>query len=217
MREPRLPCLDALGHPVEHPRQAADFIGLAHGEGGHKKFPHRWAFYYLIAVGVWNFIGAGIFGFLINLPVVSYYEVGTNLTANHAHGALMGVFGMLALGFMVMVLRQRATDEQWRLTEKLVAISFWGFNLGLAGMIFTSLFPSGVLQVVDAVNHGYWHARSPAFLNTAIYRGLAWARLPSDTIFIVAGALPLVGATMLTYLQAWRKPSKDEGGTEREQ
>ena len=27
---------------------------------------------FLVAVGFWNFVGAGIFGFLINLPVVSY-------------------------------------------------------------------------------------------------------------------------------------------------
>jgi nitric oxide reductase subunit B len=45
---------------------------------------HRWAVSFLVAVGVWNFLGAGVFGFLINLPVVSYYEIGTALTANHA-------------------------------------------------------------------------------------------------------------------------------------
>ena len=32
---------------------------------------------FLIAVGFWNFLGAGVFGFLINLPIVSYYEIGT--------------------------------------------------------------------------------------------------------------------------------------------
>ena len=30
---------------------------------------------FLAAVGFWNFLGAGVFGFLINLPIVSYYEV----------------------------------------------------------------------------------------------------------------------------------------------
>ena len=40
---------------------------------------------FLVAVGFWNFLGAGIFGFLINLPMVSYYQIGTALTANHAH------------------------------------------------------------------------------------------------------------------------------------
>jgi nitric oxide reductase subunit B len=33
--------------------------------------PHRWTFHFMIAVGVWNFVGAGIFGFLIKLPMVS--------------------------------------------------------------------------------------------------------------------------------------------------
>ena len=80
---------------------ASDFMRLMRSRMRHLRhrsvvIPHKWTFYFLIAVGVWNFIGAGVFGFLINLPVVSYYEVGTNLTANHGHAALMGVFGMLA-------------------------------------------------------------------------------------------------------------------------
>ena len=32
---------------------------------------------FLVAVGFWNFLGAGVFGFLINLPIVCYYEIGT--------------------------------------------------------------------------------------------------------------------------------------------
>ena len=46
-----------------------------------------------------------MFGFLINLPIVSYYEIGTQFTANHAHGAMMGVYGMLAIGFFMFVAR----------------------------------------------------------------------------------------------------------------
>ena len=53
---------------------------------------------FLVAVGFWNFLGAGVFGFLINLPIVCYYEIGTQLTANHGHAAMMGVYGMLAVG-----------------------------------------------------------------------------------------------------------------------
>jgi nitric oxide reductase subunit B len=78
--------------------EASDFARLMRtksDEQGNKiDFPHKWTFYFLIAVGIWNFVGAGIFGFLINLPVISYYETGTNLTPNHGHAALMGVFGM---------------------------------------------------------------------------------------------------------------------------
>ncbi len=52
---------------------------------------------FLIAVGFWNFLGAGVFGFLINTPIVSYYEHATYLTSNHGHAALMGVYGMLSV------------------------------------------------------------------------------------------------------------------------
>jgi nitric oxide reductase subunit B len=62
-------------------------MGLrAHDGGGRDatgkaiEIPHKWAFYFLMAVGFWNFVGAGMLGFLINLPIVSYYEVGTLLT-----------------------------------------------------------------------------------------------------------------------------------------
>lgn len=51
--------------------------------------PHKWTFYFLMAVGFWNFVGAGVFGFLINLPIFSYYEVGTILTPNHGHASMM--------------------------------------------------------------------------------------------------------------------------------
>ena len=68
-------------------------------------FPHRWAVMFLVAVGFWNFLGAGVFGFLVNLPIVSYYEIGTALTANHAHAAMMGVYGMLAVGLALFCLR----------------------------------------------------------------------------------------------------------------
>ena len=99
--------------------------------------PHKWTFYFLMSVGFWNFVGAGMFGFLINLPIVSYFEVGTILTANHAHAALMGVFGMLALAMMVFVLRQTANDASWPGIEKYIRIGFWGTNAGLAMMVAT--------------------------------------------------------------------------------
>jgi len=58
---------------------------------------------FLAAVGFRNFVGGGVFGFLINLPDVSYWEIGTQFTANHGHAAMMGVYGMLAIGFFVFV------------------------------------------------------------------------------------------------------------------
>ena len=112
-------------------------------------FPHRWAVMFLVAVGFWNFLGAGIFGFLINLPIVSYYEIGTALTANHGHAAMMGVYGMLALGLAMFCLRYLIPADKW--PEKWARISFWGTNLGLAWMCFATLLPLGILQLYKSV------------------------------------------------------------------
>jgi len=189
---------------------ASDFMRLMQSEcavcGKRIALPHRWTFYFLISVGVWNFIGAGVFGFLINLPIVSYYEVGTNLTANHAHGAMMGVFGMLGAALTVFVLRQSANDEDWRKAEKFVKTSFWGLNLGLALMVALSLFPSGVAQFLDSIRNGYWHARGPEFLDQRAAQFLEWLRMPADLVFIVGGVVPLVIATLLIWRRA-AKPS----------
>ena len=110
--------------------------------------PHKWTFYFLMAVGFWNFVGAGIFGFLINLPIVSYFEVGTMLTPNHGHAALMGAFGMEAMALTVMALRQVLPDEKWARPEKYIRVSFWGLNIGLALMVVGNLFPGGSLAVL---------------------------------------------------------------------
>ncbi len=182
---------------------AWDFVKLTHGTcgvcGKSITVPHRWTFYFLIAVGFWNFVGAGVFGFLINLPIVSYFEVGTMFTPNHGHAAMMGVFGMLAVALTVFALRQVSTDEQWVRTEKFVRVSFWGLNIGLALMVMTNLFPGGALQLFDVLNNGYWHARGPEFLQGRIPRLIEWLRMPGDLIFIFLGALPLLAAALLTW------------------
>ena len=110
--------------------EAWSFLQLgarAGSRGRSTPFPHRWAVMFLVAVGFWNFLGAGIFGFLINLPIVSYYEIGTALTANHGHAAMMGVYGMLAVGLALFCLRYLIPPERW--PEKLARGSrFWSLE-----------------------------------------------------------------------------------------
>ena len=184
---------------------AWDFIkltGTKTASGTPKKsIPHKWAFYFLMAVGFWNFVGAGIFGFLINMPVVSYFEAGTILTLNHGHAALLGAFGMLAMALVVLGLRHVLTDEQWMMPEKFIKVSFWGLNVGLALMVITNLFPVGVLQIWDVLENGYWHARSLEFIGQDRIRLLEWASMPSHVILIVLGVVPMVIASGLTYLK----------------
>jgi nitric oxide reductase subunit B len=153
-------------------------------------FPHKWAVMFLIAVGFWNFLGAGVFGFLINLPIVSYWEIGTQFTANHGHGALMGVYGMLAIGFFMFVARYFIPPD--KASERAMAISFWSLNIGLAWMLWVNLFPVGVMQLYDSFHNGYWHARDMSFFLQPTVRVFEWLRLPGDVLFIVGGILPIV-------------------------
>ena len=162
--------------------------------------PHKWTFYFLMAVGFWNFVGAGMFGFLINLPIVNYYEVGTLLTPSHGHAAMMGVFGMLAIALMVFVLRQTTSEARWPDIEKYIRCAFWGTNVGLALMVVMSLLPGGLLQVWDVLQNGYWHARSLEYIGSERSHLIEWLRMPGDVIFIVFGAVPLVIATVKAYL-----------------
>jgi len=182
---------------------AWDFIKLSKRRcdicGKEISIPHKWTFYFMMAVGFWNFVGAGIFGFLINLPIVSYFEVGTILTPNHGHAAMMGVFGMFSVAFMVFAFRQVLTDEGWKQVEKYIRVSFWGLNIGLAGMVVLNLFPGGVLQLLDVLRNGYWHARGPEFLNDPTTTLIEWIRLPADAIFILFGVVPLVISAGFTY------------------
>ena len=155
-----------------------------------------WAIRFLMAVGFWNFVGAGVFGFLINLPIVSYFEVGTQLTSNHAHAAMFGVFGMLALAVLVFCLRSMQTDAVWEGTAKLVRVGFWGLNVGLALMVLSDLFPAGVLQLWDSLNNGYWHARRLSYLTSGMFHALEWVRIFADSVFLVLGAAPILVAAL---------------------
>jgi nitric oxide reductase subunit B len=153
-------------------------------------FPHRWAVMFLVAVGFWNFLGAGIFGFLINLPIVSYFEIGTALTANHGHAAMMGVYGMLAVGLAMFCLRYLIPAERW--PERAAKTSFWSLNIGLAWMSFGTLFPLGMIQLYKSVSESYFEARSLEFLSNPTNAFIEWVRLPGDLLFIGAGVLPLL-------------------------
>ncbi len=191
---------------------AWDFMKLGRGKcdvcGQEMQIAHKWTFYFLIAVGFWNFVGAGIFGFLINLPIVSYFEVGTILTPNHGHSALMGVFGMLGIAFLVFALRQVSSDRHWARIEKYVKISFFGLNIGLALMVVLNLFPGGVLQFLDVLENGYWHARSVAFLDTPRAHLIEWLRMPADLIFIIFGVIPIAVASFMTWIAMRKVPTE---------
>ena len=186
--------LDAAGFIRLHQRTVAS-------DGKDLASKHRWAIYFFVAVGVWNFLGAGVFGFLINTPIVSYFEVGTVLTSNHGHAAMFGVFGMLALGVLVFVIRALQSDSAWTRTERYVRVGYWGLNAGLALMVLLDLFPAGLVQLWDVITHGYWHARQLEYSMHGLFHTLEWARLVGDAVFLLLGTVPIALGAVRAYLK----------------
>lgn len=144
---------------------------------------YKWPIYCLVAVAFWNFLGAGIFGFIINPPIALYYMQGLNTTAVHAHTALFGVYGMLGIGLMLFVLRSLYRVNVWN--NKLLSFSFWAINIGLLLMVLLSVLPIGLLQTVASVNEGMWYARSAEFMQQPEMNVLRWLRVIGDTIFAI--------------------------------
>ena len=159
---------------------------------------YHWPFMFFSAVLVWNMIGAGLFGFLINPPIALYYMQGLNTTANHAHAALFGVYGMLGIGLMLYCMRGLTDIRQWN--QKLLKITFWSLNIGLAMMTFMSLLPQGLWQTYASVKHYYAYARSSEFMHSTLMEALVWARVPGDVVFGIG-----VFAFVAFVFQAFRK------------
>lgn len=162
-----------------------------------KEFPYRWPLYFLTASSVWNFVGAGMFGFLINLPIVNYYEHATYLTSNHAHTALFGVYGMLAIALILFSWRGLVENRYWN--DPALKLSFWGLNGGLFLMFLTGLLPIGLYQVWYSYDVGFWFARSAAFYELPVIQALGTWRIVPDTIVIVLGAFPLLYFLLKTF------------------
>jgi nitric oxide reductase subunit B len=142
---------------------------------------YKWPIYYMISVAFWNFLGAGIFGFIINPPIALYYVQGLNTTALHGHTALFGVYGMLGIGLMLFVMRSLYRHEIWN--EKLMKFIFWSTNIGLLSMALLSLLPVGIMQAIASIEHGIWYARSAEFMQQPVMMVLKWLRAIGDTIF----------------------------------
>ena len=146
----------------------------------------KWPLYCFVAVAFWNMLGAGVFGFLINPPISLYYIQGLNTTAVHAHAALFGVYGFLALGFVFLIARYLRPDTPFN--DKLMKWGFWLLNGGLVLMIVSSLLPIGIIQGYASISEGLWYARSEEFMQQPLFDTLRWVRFGGDVVFIF-GAL----------------------------
>jgi nitric oxide reductase subunit B len=161
-----------------------------HLAAGKQKFVMEGVWLFILGCNFWNIVGAGVFGSLINLPIVNYFEHGTYLTGNHAHAAMFGVKGNIAIGGMLFCCQHLFPRTAWN--AKLISTSFWSFQAGLVLMMTLDLFPVGLYQMAAVVTHGFWYARTNEFVTGPVWVTLTWLRTIGGVIFLFGGVLPLL-------------------------
>ena len=173
-----------------------------------KDWPYRWPMMFFIAVAFWNVVGAGVFGFLINPPIVLYYAQGINTTPLHAHTALFGVYGFFAIALMLFSLRHIVTKASW--SDRLLKWAFWLLNGGLAGMAVFTLMPQAFYQLYWAVAKGIWYARGPEIATSPFIKITNLFRMLPDIAFGIGAVLLLLFVVRAAWLSfvAKRAPAR---------
>lgn len=109
----------------------------------HMTNTNRPAFYWMLAEAFGNFIGGGMWGFMITLPQINLYAHGTQWTASHGHFAFWGAYGCGVIAVMYLAIqKQRGGTTLFGNAWK------WAFgmlNVGMLGMV-GALLVSGMAQ-----------------------------------------------------------------------
>ncbi|HEU4856625.1 MAG TPA: cbb3-type cytochrome c oxidase subunit I [Rhodanobacteraceae bacterium] len=107
------------------------------------KTANRPAFFWITAEAFGNFIGAGVWGFMMTLPQINLFSHGTQWTVSHGHFAFYGAYvcGVLAVFY---VAKQKIAGVDF-LDGRAWRWSFALFNFGMVGMVM-GLLISGMAQ-----------------------------------------------------------------------
>lgn len=180
----------------------------ANRKNGQQKFVMDGVWLFILAVNFWNIFGAGVFGSLINLPIVNYFEHATYITGNHAHAAMFGVKGNIALAGVLFCCQHLFQTESWN--PRIVRLSFWTLNIGVALMMFLDLFPAGLYQLSVVLDDGFWHARSQQIITGPVFQTLTYFRSVGGIVF-VTGVISLIW-----FVLSRAKKLKPELGSQQE-
>ena len=156
----------------------------------HMKTTNRPAFYWVLAEAFGNFIGAGVFGFMMTLPQINLYSHGTQWTVSHGHFAFWGAYGCGVIAIMYLILQQTRNAAE-RFDSRAWKWSFGLLNLGLVGMV-GGLLIGGITQAI------YERAQGGSTLQAFVvasenhwFRSAMYARLFFGVVFAL-GYLILV-------------------------
>jgi nitric oxide reductase subunit B len=156
----------------------------------HMKTSNKPALYWMMAEAFGNFLGAGVFGFMMTLPQINLFSHGTQWTVSHGHFAFWGAYacGVLAVIYLALQKSRGVTElngTRWKW-------SFGLLNMGMIGMV-GALLISGIAQAFyeRAIGGSTLQAFIEAQSNVWFMQGIN-ARL-------VFGVMFAVGYVVLVY------------------
>lgn len=164
----------------------------------HMKTTNRPSLYWMMAEAFGNFLGGGMWGFMMTLPQINLYSHGTQWTVSHGHFAFWGAYacGVLSVVYLA-VQKARGGAEPAGSAWK------WAFallNIGMLGMV-GALLMSGMAQAFyeRAIGGSTLQAFIEAQSNPWFVQGMA-VRLAFGFVF-AAGYVCLV----YDLLTMWRR------------
>jgi nitric oxide reductase subunit B len=109
----------------------------------HMQVTNRPALYWTLAEAFGNFLGAGVWGFMMTLPQINLFSHGTQWTVSHAHFAFWGAYCCGVVAVIYLALQQARGAKSF--TSTAWKWSFALLNIGLIGMA-GALLISGMVQ-----------------------------------------------------------------------
>jgi nitric oxide reductase subunit B len=176
-------------------------VHAVYDAGTHRmKTTNKPAFYWMLAEAFGNFIGGGIWGFMMTLPQINLFSHGTQWTASHGHFAFWGAYACGIISVIYLALQKtrdirEVQGDTWK----------WAFaflNIGLIGMV-AALLVAGMTQAF------YERALGGSTLEAFIAaQGSAWF-VEGMIARIGFGVLFAAGYVMLAYdfLTLGRQPA----------
>jgi nitric oxide reductase subunit B len=165
-------------------------VHAVYDAGTHRmKTTNKPAFYWMMAEAFGNFLGGGVFGFMMTLPQINLFTHGTQWTVSHGHFAFWGAYGCGVLSVIYLALQKSRSLQEVQGTAW--KWSFALLNIGLVGMV-GALLVAGIAQAFyeRAMGGSTLHAFIEAQRNPWFVQGMVM-RLVFGFVF-VAGYVVLV-------------------------
>ncbi len=185
-----------------------------HIKGLGQAFPFRMTFLWLAGSAFLNWLGAGFFGMLINLPIVNYYEHGTYFGMAHGHVALLGAFGYISIAFLYFIARSNALAKNLHWDEKISTLAFWVLTVGII-LFSVPVLVIGEKQMEWAYNYGYWAARTREVLEGLDF--WMWVRIIPDALVLGGAVLIFVDLIYKLYLSKKAAPVAEPSPAQQQQ